>query len=258
MKILIVEDEEFAAKRLIQMIKTILPEAVVNGPLDSILATVNHLNSESDYDLIFMDIQLADGKSFTVFEQYKIPTPVIFTTAYDEYALKAFEHNSIDYLLKPIKRKNLELAIEKFNKLKEFYDKTDSNSKLYEVLLGLKIPAIPVFRDRFLVSKGDVMVPIRSEEIACFFAEEKAVFLVTYDNKRNLIANTIEELSEQLDPKIFFRVNRQYILSSTSIRKVFNHFNFKLKVELKMDSKIEIFVSRSRAAAFKDWMNGVI
>ena len=256
MKILIIEDEEPAAKRLSEMIKVLLPDAEIFGPLDTITACVDHLRSQPEYDLIFMDIQLADGKSFTVFEQIKILIPVVFTTAYDEYALQAFEHNSIDYLLKPVRKEQLKQAIDKFQKLKEYYGSGDAGSKLYDILKSLKIPAIPTYKDRFLISRGDALVPVRASEISCFYAEEKVVFLLTFDNKRYIIPHSIEELSEKLDPKMFFRVNRQYILSSESIRKVYNHFNFKLKVEINTDPKAEIFVSRSKSASFKAWMNG--
>lgn len=256
MKILIVEDEELAAKRLVQLIKTILPGAGIFGPLDTISATVAHLNAVSDYDLIFMDIQLADGKSFSVFDQCRIITPVVFTTAYDVFALKAFELNSIDYLLKPVNKEKLKQSIDKFRMLKEYYSAGDSNSKLYEIIKNITLPGNPVYKDRLLVSKGDAMIPVKVEEIACFFAEEKCVFLLTHDNKRHLIPNTIEELAGKLDPRLFFRVNRQYILSAESIRKVHNHFNFKLKVELKVPLGEDVFVSRSKTADFKAWMNG--
>jgi len=256
MRILIIEDEELAAKRLSQMIRTIVPESDIVGPLDTIRGSVEHLNAVTAYDLIFMDIQLADGKSFSIFEECRILTPVIFTTAYDEYALRAFEHNSIDYLLKPVKKEKLKSSIDKFRQLKDYFGSDDANSKLYEMIKNLRqITPVP-FKDRFLVSKGDAMVPIRINEIACFFAEEKVVFLLTHDNKRHLISYSIEDLAEKLDPKLFFRVNRQYILSAEAIRKVYNHFNFKLKVELKTDPKAEIFVSRSKSAQFKAWMNG--
>jgi DNA-binding LytR/AlgR family response regulator len=258
MRVLIVEDEEQAAKRLALLIGEVLPSAEIFGPLDSISETVSHLSKVSDYDLIFMDIQLADGKSFSVFDQCRILTPVIFTTAYDEYALKAFELNSVDYLLKPVKREKLKLSLDKFQKLKEYYRGEDSNTRLYEILKSFRGPDTTTYKDRFLVSRGDSMIPFKVEEIACFFAEEKAVFLLTHDNKRHIIPYSIEELSEKLDPKLFFRVNRQYILSSESIRKVYNHFNFKLKVELKADPKAEILVSRSKTADFKAWMNGEI
>jgi two-component system, LytTR family, response regulator LytT len=255
MKILIVEDEELAAERLSQLVKEIEPEAEIYGPIDTVVTTVNHLKTDPGYDLILLDIQLADGKSFTIFENFEVVTPVIFTTAYDEYALKAFELNSIDYLLKPVNKEKLKSSIDKFRKLKEYYSTTNPNSQLYEMIRNLRIYEKPVYKDRFLISKGDAMVLVKISEIACFFAEDKEVFLLTNDNKRFLITYTIEELSTKLDPKHFFRVNRQFIISSEDIRKVHNYFNFKLKVELNTDPKLEIIVSRSRSSAFKAWMN---
>ncbi|MEI6140540.1 MAG: LytTR family DNA-binding domain-containing protein [Mariniphaga sp.] len=255
MKILIVEDEEFAAKRLIQMVSEMIPDADLYGPLDSVTATVDHLSSVSDYDLIFLDIQLADGKSFSIFERCQISVPVIFTTAYDEYALQAFELNSIDYLLKPIKREKLSLSIEKFKKLKEYYKSGNPNDKLYEILKGL-IPEQKVYKDRFLINKGDLMIPIKASEISCFYAEDKEVILVTHDNRRYFVAYSIEDLSGKLDHKLFFRANRQYIISIDAIKKVHTYFNFKLKVEIKTDPKAEIIISRARTTAFKSWLNG--
>lgn len=256
MKILIVEDEELAADRLVQLIGEIEPDAKIFGPLDTISSTVAHLKTNPDYDLIFLDIQLADGKSFTIFDECKVLTPVIFTTAYDEYALQAFELNSIDYLLKPINRDKLKLSVEKFRKLKEYYGESNPNDQLYEMIRELRLPRLSAYKERFLISKGDAMIPVRVNEIACFYAEDKEVFLLTHDNKRHIIPNSIEDLSLKLDPKLFFRVNRQFILSAESIRKVHNYFNFKLKVEMVPDPKIEIVVSRARVQAFKAWMNG--
>jgi DNA-binding LytR/AlgR family response regulator len=256
MKILIVEDEELAAERLAQLVLEIEPDAEIHGPIDTVAATVPHLKTHPDYDLILLDIQLADGKSFSIFEDFEVVTPVIFTTAYDEYALQAFELNSIDYLLKPVNRDKLKSALEKFRKLKEYYGAGNPNNQLYEMIRNLKTAGKSTYKDRFLISKGDAMVPVKISEIACFYAEEKEVFLLTHDNKRYIIPHTIEELSEKLDPKLFFRVNRQFIIAADSIRKVHNYFNFKLKVEINADPKLEIIVSRSRATAFKAWMNG--
>lgn len=256
MKILIVEDEELAADRLMQLIREIEPEVEIFGPLDTISSTVAHLKANPGYDLIFLDIQLADGKSFTIFEECHVVTPVIFTTAYDEYALQAFELNSIDYLLKPINRDKLKLSIEKFRKLKEYFGAANPNDQLYQMIRELRSPHLSAYKDRFLISKGDAMIPIRVTEIACFYAEDKEVFLLTNDNKRHIIPNSIEDLSVKLNPKLFFRVNRQFILSAEAIRKVHNYFNFKLKVEIVPDPKIEIVVSRARVQDFKAWMNG--
>jgi len=255
MKILIVEDEELAAERLTQLVREIEPEAFIYGPLDTITATVAHLLSNPEYDLILLDIQLADGKSFAIFDEFEVVTPVIFTTAYDEYALQAFELNSIDYLLKPVNREKLRLSLEKFRKLKEYYGTGNPNNQLYEMIRKLR-PEKPLYKDRFLISKGDAMVPVRVQEIACFYAEDKEVLLLTHDNRRFIIPHSVEELSAKLDPKLFFRVNRQFIISADSIRKVHTYFNFKLKIEIVADPKLEIIVSRSRTAAFKAWMNG--
>ena len=256
MKILIVEDEELAAGRLAQLIREIEPDVEIAGPLDTVSAAIAHLNTKPGYDLIFLDIQLADGKSFTIFEECKVVTPVIFTTAFDEYALQAFELNSIDYLLKPVNRGKLKLSIEKFRKLKEYYGAENPNEQLYEMIRELRSPRLSAYKDRFLISKGDLMIPVKVAGIACFYAEDKEVFLLTHDNKRYIIPHSIEELSAKLDPKLFYRVNRQFILSADAIRKVHNYFNFKLKVEIVPDPKIEIVVSRAKTTAFKAWMNG--
>jgi two-component system response regulator LytT len=258
MKILLVEDEELAAERLAQLVKEIEPEAEIHGPIDTVTATIAHLKTNPGYDLILLDIQLADGKSFTIFEECDVVTPVIFTTAYDEYALQAFELNSIDYLLKPVNREKLKLSLDKFRKLKEYYSSESPNSQLYEMIRNLKMPQLSGYKNRFLINKGDLMVPVKASEISCFYAEDKEVFILTHDNKRHIIPHSIEELSIKLDAKLFFRVNRQFIISIDSIRKVHNYFNFKLKVEINTDPALEIIVSRSRSTSFKAWMNGEI
>jgi len=258
MKILIVEDEELAAERLAQLVTEIEPEVEINGPIDTVKATVAHLKSNPKYDLILLDIQLADGKSFSIFEECDVVTPVIFTTAYDEYALQAFELNSIDYLLKPVNKDKLKLSLEKFKKLKEYYGAENPNSQLYEMIRNLRQADKSAYKDRFLISKGDAMVPVKVSEIACFYAEDKEVFLLTRDNNRYIVPHSIEELSLKLDPKIFFRVNRQFIVSAEAIKKVHNYFNFKLKVEINPDPKLDIIVSRAKTLAFKAWMNGEI
>lgn len=256
MKILIVEDEELAAERLLQLIRELEPEVEAYGPLDTVVATVAHLKTNPVYDLIFLDIQLADGKSFSVFEECDVVTPVIFTTAYDEYALQAFDLNSIDYLLKPVKRGKLKSSLEKFRTLKAYFGKDNPNSQLYELIRNLKMQQPSAYKDRFLISKGDAMIPVKVSEISCFYAEDKEVLLLTHDNKRYIIPHSVEEISAKLDPKLFFRVNRQFIISADDIRKVHNYFNFKLKVEMKADPKLEIIVSRAKTSVFKAWMNG--
>jgi len=256
MKILLVEDEELAAARLAQLIRELDSQAQIHGPIDTVSAAVAHLKTLPDYDLIFLDIQLADGKSFSIFDECKVSIPIIFTTAYDEYALQAFDLNSIDYLLKPVNKEKLKVSLEKLKKLKEYYGSANPNNQLFEMIRELKTKEKPVYKDRFLISKGDSLVPMKVDEIACFYAEDKEVFVLTHENKRFIIPNSIEELSSKLDPRLFFRANRQFIVSAEAIQKVHNYFNFKLKVELKADTKLEVIVSRSKTSAFKAWLNG--
>ncbi|MBK9357868.1 MAG: response regulator transcription factor [Bacteroidales bacterium] len=256
MKILIIEDEELAAARMKQLLEELEPGCALYGPFDTVTASIAHLKENRDYDLIFLDIQLADGKSFSIFESVRIDIPVIFTTAFDEYALQAFDLNSIDYLLKPVNREKLRSSLDKFRKIKHFYGGESPNLRLYEMITELKSQVGAYYRDRFLISKGNAMIPVKASEIACIYAEDKAVLLFTKEGKRYVIPNTIEELETSLDPRLFFRVNRQCIVSADVISKVHNYFNFKLKLELQPDPGIEIIVSRSRSAGFRAWMNG--
>lgn len=255
MRILIIEDEELAAKRMIQLVKEIEPDAEIFGPLDTVVSAVEHLKANPSYDLMFLDIQLADGRSFSIFEAVKIETPVIFTTAYDEFALKAFDLNSIDYLLKPINKDKLKTAIDKYKKLKEYFG-DEVNTRLYEILKTIRQSDIANYKDRFLVFKGDSLLPIKTKEIACFYAEDKAVLLLTSDNRRFVISNTLDELEGKLDPRCFFRVNRQFIVAVDAVKKVSNYFGFKLKLDIQPDPGIEIVISRARVADFKFWMSG--
>jgi DNA-binding LytR/AlgR family response regulator len=256
MKILIIEDEELAAKRLKLLIHELEPEAAISGPLDTVDASVAHLKTNPHYDLIFLDVQLADGKCFSIFSECDVAIPVIFTTAYDEYALKAFDLNSVDYLLKPVNRDKLKQAIDKFHRLKDYFKTENPENSILEWVKKLNIPNKQLYKERFLISKSDTFFTINTSEVACFYAEEKEVFLLTLNNKRHIIPHTIDDLCAKLDPRQFFRVNRQYIVASAAIRKVHHFFNFKLKVELTVDPTREIIVSRARTAAFKSWLNG--
>lgn len=256
MKVLIIEDEELAYRRLVKLLSETDPSIQVEGPVETVKAAIRHLTSEVDYDLIFLDIQLADGKSFSIFETIKLTTPVIFTTAYDEYAIKAFELNSVDYLLKPISSVKLKSAIDKYHKMKEVFGESPTIEFMSKLMGRLKVQTEVVYQSRFLVSKGDSLYPVSAEEIAYFSAEDKVVFLVTTDGKRWIINNSLEELEDKLDPKMFFRVNRQHFVSIQSIRKVHHYFNYKLKLDLHPEPGEEVIVSKARAADFKSWMNG--
>ena len=256
MKVLIIEDEELAYRRLVKLLSESDPTIQVEGPIETVKASIRQLSSGATYDLIFLDIQLADGKSFSIFETIKLTTPVIFTTAYDEYAVKAFELNSIDYLLKPINAVKLQSALDKYHKMKEVFGGSPTTEFMSELMGRLKMHTEVVYQSRFLVSKGDSLYPVSTNEIAYFTAEDKVVFLITIDGKRWIINNSLEELEEKLDPKVFFRVNRQHFVSIHSIRKVHHHFNYKLKLELQPEASEEVIVSKARVADFKSWMNG--
>jgi DNA-binding LytR/AlgR family response regulator len=254
MKILIIEDEELAAIRLKQLLLKEIPDALIDGPFDTVKSSVRHLLGQNDYDLIFLDIQLADGKCFSIFEQVPIRNPVIFTTAYDEFAIKAFELNSVDYLLKPINSAKLHQALEKFHQMKEAF-RRDDNSKLFEDLLMKVKGEKTVFMSRFLVSKGNALIPVGIQDAAYFAAEDKVVVLVCRDGQKHIINFSLDELEQKTDPAEFFRVNRQFLVSIHSIRKVHYYFNYKLKIELNPAYEEEVIVSRSKSADFKSWMS---
>ena len=252
MKILIIEDEMPAAQRLSKMVLAVQPEAKMLAILDSIESSVAWFKSHDVPDLIFMDIHLADGSSFEIFNYITIAAPIIFTTAYNEYALKAFEVNSIDYLLKPVKREQLERGLMKYQQLNK---NVLAENSITELLKYINPSAS--YRTRFLVHFADKIAAIENHEIAYFHSQEKIVFLVTQQNKKFVLDLTLDELEKSLNPKEFFRLNRQFIAKLPSITDIFNHFNGKLKIKLQPKIEEEIFVSRERAPRFKEWLGGV-
>lgn len=248
-RILIIEDEEINAQRLQRILLKIRPEFKVLAVLSSIEESVKWLSEEDSPDLIFMDIRLADGSSFEIFNLIDIKSPVIFTTAYDEYALKAFKYNSIDYLLKPIESEELEASVIKFEKLENpLADQQPEIKNLLEYLEKKE------YRTRFLLPYRDSYVILNIDEIAYFYSELGTTFAISFDGSKNAISLTLETLEQQLDPKVFFRANRQYIIHINSILKVHNYFNSKLKLDIKQSDE-EIVVSRLKAAALKDWLD---
>lgn len=250
MRILIVEDEAPAARRLQKLVGEIEPAASIVGHTESIEATSKWLNENEAPDLLLMDIQLADGISFEIFNRHEIPTPVIFTTAYDEFAIRAFKVNSIDYLLKPIDKNELARSIEKFKARTLAPGPQDLFRQLVEGLAQGK----PVYKNRFLVSKGAELLPIDSAHIAFFHTEDRVVFLHTHDSRRYIIEHTLDELESLVDPAGFCRANRQFIVSLKSVRAVQLGFNGKLKASLHPAPPEEVVVSREKATAFKTWL----
>ena len=251
MKALIIEDEVMAAQALQKILEEVSPETKVVGVLDSIADTVEWIEKNPMPDLMFMDIHLADGSSFAIFEQTSITCPVIFTTAYDEYALKAFEVNSIDYLLKPISKEAMERAMHKYHTL---VNKSLDQSKLDVILaqLGEK----KRYKSCFLMPERDKLVPLPANNIAYIYIDSKTVRMASFESKSFYISQTLDDLMNELDPKIFFRANRQFIVSRRAIKDVSVWFGNKLAINLTVDVPEKIIVSKARVSEFKIWFMG--
>ncbi|MGN8071292.1 LytR/AlgR family response regulator transcription factor [Mucilaginibacter sp. 22184] len=249
-KILILEDEQLNADRIQRLMLNIRPNAVILDILTSVKKTVDWLAENEDPDLILMDIRLADGVSFEVFNLADVKCPVIFTTAYDEYAVQAFKYNSIDYLLKPVEKDELEAAIAKFeNSVQRSYQQ----SPLIEELLRQMQPK--TYRTRFFLPYRDGYRKVNIEDIAFFYSHLTITYANLFNGKQMVVPQTLETLEQELEPKNFFRVNRQYILHANSIEKVHNYFNGKLKLRVKNCTDEEIIVSRTKAPLFKSWLD---
>lgn len=248
MKALIIEDENMAAKALKKVLGEVSPETEILAVLDTIEDTVEWLEKNPMPDLMFMDIHLADGSSFAIFDQVDITCPVIFTTAYDEYALKAFEVNSIDYLLKPISREALERAMHKFHALSgKGIDQSQLNALLEQ--LGTRSK----YKSCFLLPERDKLIPLPVNNIAYIFIDAKTVKMVSMESKSFYLSQTLDDLMSELDPKTFFRANRQFIISRHAVRDVSVWFGNKLAINLIVDTPEKIIVSKARVAEFKTW-----
>jgi DNA-binding LytR/AlgR family response regulator len=250
MRVAIIEDEGPAARRLERLILHIRPNTEIAGICDSVESAVELL-STARLDLIFMDIHLADGLSFAIFEHTEVKAPVIFTTAYDEYALKAFSVNSIDYLLKPIHEDSLKGALSKFDRLQP------AKAELVQQLLRDFRADRKVFRSRFLVRNGNALSFVTADQVAWIMSASGTTFLVTHNNDRFMLAATLDELEQELDPAAFFRISRACIASISSIRKIEPYLSNRLMATLQPDAGEYGVVSRQRAAAFKAWLDGL-
>ena len=252
MNILIVEDEALSARRLKAMVMEIDPTFRILEITDSVRNTVNWLKSNPAPDLMLMDIELTDGKSFDVFEQVEVKCPVIFVTAYDEYAIKAFRVNSIDYLLKPVKQEELERGIDKLRSLKQQFSKEASGLNIQSLLHEFQKQSS--YKERFLIKQADRMLPIETFDIAYFQTKDKHNYIHTFDDKEYVTDLTLDEIEKTLDPKKFFRANRQFLVSATAVEKIHFWFSSKLKVDLRPKASEEVVVSREKAMAFRTWL----
>lgn len=252
MKVVVFEDEKLASDRLIQLLKSLKPEAEVLAAMKSIEAAVLWLQNNEHPDLIISDIQLLDGSSFEIFDQVEIKTPVIFTTAYDEYAIKAFEVNSIDYILKPIQKEKLSNALDKYDNNSAASSNTHINmDEIRAVISG----ASKEYKSRFLVKLGQRIRAVPIEKIAYFFSQDKLSYLVTFEGQKLPIDQTLEELESLLDPKHFYRVNRKFFVHFDSVTDIHPYFKGRVKLGLSPTIEEDIVVSSEKTPAFKKWLD---
>ncbi|MCF8369460.1 MAG: LytTR family DNA-binding domain-containing protein [Bacteroidales bacterium] len=254
MRVLIVEDETYAQLELKRLLTEIDHDFEVMDCLDSVESVVHWFNSKPLPDLIFLDIQLSDGLSFEIFNQVTINTPVIFTTAFDEYALQAFKVNSIDYLLKPIKQEELEAAIVKYQSV--VADKPQANKSLSKIQIEELLNIYkPTFKSRFLVKSGDQINYVEAKEVAYFIAEDNEVLLVSNKNKRYVVDYTVSQLEGMLDPHLFYRATRSLLVSLGAIKKISKYFNSRLHLELNPPTDEQVLVSRVKVSEFLEWID---
>ncbi|MBL0743869.1 LytR/AlgR family response regulator transcription factor [Chryseolinea lacunae] len=254
MNILIIEDEPLAAQRLETLVKTIVPEAVVLRKIDTVKNAVAWIKGNATPDLIFMDIQLADGISFQIFEQCEVHSPVIFTTAYDEYALKAFKVNSIDYILKPVDKDELTAALTKFKKLAKTEPAPQSKNALENIEQAIAM-LTKKYKTRFVIKVGEHLRSVEVGDILFFLSLEKTTFGHMRDGRKNILDFTLDQLEGMLDPQRFFRINRKYIVSAEALVDMISHTNSRLKLVLKNSDDNDIIVARERVQEFKDWLD---
>ena len=248
MKIIIVEDEQFAFEKLAIMLNNIDDNINIVGHAKSIEEAVSIIKNNDSISLGLFDIQLADGLSFSIFDRIEVDFPIIFTTAFDNHAIRAFKHNSIDYLLKPIRMPELKAAYEKFETLWK------PEKKHNKILNEIYTNNTASYKERFTVKVGEHIKMIKVEEITCFYSFEKGSFLQTVDDRNYLIDYSLDDLFQKLNPKKYFRVNRKYIINIESIEDIISYSNSRLKVVLTTKTDNEIIVSREKVKDFKEWI----
>lgn len=254
MQILVIEDEKLAAERLISLISSVEPDAVILKPLESVKSAVKWLNSNPHPDLIFMDIQLGDGLSFEIFERINMDVPVIFTTAYDEYALRAFKVNSIDYLLKPIDKEELKASIQKYQKLNR---NVAQNVAIQPQVIKQMMDIIRnPHKSRFVVRIGEHIKTVSIEDVAYFYSSEKYSFIRSTTGRDYAVDYSLDQLEQELDPVKFFRVSRKFIVAMVHIKDIVAYSGSRLKLNITGANDEEILVSREKVTDFKNWLDG--
>ena len=256
MKILIIEDEPLASERLIDILKEQKDAFEIIGKFDSVRSSVNALKSGLEFDLLFCDINLADGTSFDIFKQVKVSQPVIFITAYDEHALKAFDVHCIDYILKPISKSKVEKALSKYKQIRshESAEKPQITELLLQELEHFKTDK---YKKRFLAKVGNRLAFVKAEEVSYFYADGKIVYLVeSRSGNKYIIDHSLEELEKSLlDPNQFYRINRSFIVNLDDLLEIKSYYNGRLKLHVNTHCEKDIIVAREKVSNFKSWLN---
>ena len=248
MRIVIIEDEKPAAEKLKKALLKANQDFAIEAMLGSNMAAVEWFSTHPMPDLLFMDIELSDGLSFQLLDQIKINCPIIFCTAYDEYWQEAFEHNGIDYLLKPVSDEKLKQALNKYESLKTYF------AQNLQQLLQSQQKQTTEFKKRFLVKRGSDYISIKTEDIAYFYATHKLVCMVDNRSQKFILDQSLADLEKETDPSVFYRVNRKYLVNVSAIQKIKSYPKSKLELELQPTAPEEVIVSQESAAAFKEWM----
>ena len=248
MRVLIVEDETSASENLTDILKDIDPGIEIMGYTESVQQTVRWLSAGNKPDLIFMDIHLSDGSSFAVFDKMSVEIPIVFTTAYDEYAIDAFKVNSIDYLLKPVKQSDLERALDKFSRLGR--NDTDRYIEMMKELASTR----GSYKSRLLVPVKDKLLPVQVGDVSCFYTTNEATTIYLKNGQSYQCGWTLNQIMGSLDPNEFVRANKQFILSRSSIKNITIWFDSRLKIDIDVDVPERIYVSKNKAAEFKAWI----
>ena len=251
MQVILIEDEMPAANRLARMLEQLDGEIVIRERFDSVESSVRYFLSEpAPFALVFMDIQLADGLSFDIFAQAPVKAPVIFTTAFDQYTLKAFKVNSVDYLLKPIDESELSNAVEKYRQLYR-NKKTDFSEKILQLVQQMNGGR---YKERLMIKRGQQLSYLKTENVAYCYADGKLCFAVDFNNAKYLLESNLTQLEEQLSPTQFYRINRHLLVNIESVKKVHTWLGGRLKIEVSPTTTAETIVSRERVNGFKDWL----
>ena len=250
MNAIIIEDEKLSAEHLTNLLKRIDPYINVTASFDSVKKSVSEFQRGIKADVIFVDVHLADGLSFEIFSKVQIDTPVIFTTAFDEYAIKAFKLNSVDYLLKPIGAEDLRVAIDKFRKIN-----SQQHHTIIQDIASAYKSLHKQYKNRFMVKMGDSIVSVKTDDVLHFIAEDGITLLVTTNGKRYPVDYTLDQLEELVSPDLFFRINRKVLISINAVQKVSSYFNSRLKINSELLEDDSAIVSRERVNEFKSWLD---